>query len=69
MGTHSRSEMVSVHGTPCAIPPRNSNGNSKIPEDSHLQWSIVIIIITIISGSTVLVRTLAASHQSFRYLI
>jgi hypothetical protein len=23
--THSRSEMVAVYGTPCAIPPRNSN--------------------------------------------
>jgi hypothetical protein len=25
MGKHNRSEMIAVHGTPCAIPPRNSN--------------------------------------------
>jgi hypothetical protein len=24
-GTYCRSEIVAVHGTPCAIPPRNSN--------------------------------------------
>jgi hypothetical protein len=29
IGTHNRSEMVSVHGTPCAIPPSNNNNSSK----------------------------------------
>jgi hypothetical protein len=28
MGTHNRSEVVAVHGNPCAIPPCNSNSNS-----------------------------------------
>jgi hypothetical protein len=26
MGTRNKLEMVAVHGTPCAIPPHNSNG-------------------------------------------
>jgi hypothetical protein len=28
MGTHNRSEMIAVHGSPCEIPPRNSNSIS-----------------------------------------
>jgi hypothetical protein len=28
MGTHNKSEIVAVLGTPCAIPPRNVNSNS-----------------------------------------
>jgi hypothetical protein len=31
MGTHNRSEMVAVHGTPCVITPRNSNLNAIFP--------------------------------------
>jgi hypothetical protein len=27
MGMHNRQEMVEVHGTSCAIPPRNFNSN------------------------------------------
>jgi hypothetical protein len=30
IGTHSRSEMVAVHGTPCMIPPHNSDSNHHI---------------------------------------
>jgi hypothetical protein len=30
IGMHSRSEIVSVYGAPCVIPPRNSN--SKVPK-------------------------------------
>jgi hypothetical protein len=35
----------------------------------HVQIEIIIIIIIIVSDSTVLVRTLAASHWRFRNLI
>jgi hypothetical protein len=42
-------------------------------EISEMKWkcglSYIIIIIIIISGSTVLVRTLAASHRRFPNLI
>jgi hypothetical protein len=31
MGTQSRSEMVAMHGTPCAIPPCDSTNTPKFP--------------------------------------
>jgi hypothetical protein len=31
IGTQNRSEMVAVHGTPCAIPPCNSNTVEGVP--------------------------------------
>jgi hypothetical protein len=33
MGKHNRSVMVAVHGTPCAIPSRNSKNKSNIADE------------------------------------
>jgi hypothetical protein len=43
MGKHIRPVMVAVLGTPCAISPRNSNGNSNMDTDLAIVYPITSI--------------------------
>jgi hypothetical protein len=41
MGKHSSSAMVAVYGTPCAIPPRNSDINSKVVHVLKIKYRFI----------------------------
>jgi hypothetical protein len=40
MWTHSRSKIIAVRGTPCAIPPRNGNTSSERDEIPYLTQQV-----------------------------
>jgi hypothetical protein len=57
MGTHNRSEMVTVHGNPCAIPPCNSNSNNRVLLDTltifvPLMYAVLQVYLTFIDWAS-----------------
>jgi hypothetical protein len=46
MGAHNRSEIVTVHFTPCAIQPHKSNSNSNHDSDSkdYVRFQVLMVV-------------------------
>jgi hypothetical protein len=64
--THSRSEMVAVYGTLCAIPPRNSNSRIFYNKELYYLEKFPNIVRIIKSMMARLVVSLGQTRNRFR---